>query len=291
MPSSALPSYYIPPPHITSSSQSSRSTSSTLPKRPSIFDNVVVDLLSAIGNTTTHTETASFRSRSSGNPPKVPPKMALLGVDGELHKLKHSISERNLIDSRRSTKDLKAIDRLMENHRKELKEIQKIKKELEEERRTRQRLEIEKEEMRSKYENRLEETQKANKKALKILMNLQKQEFLKWSKDLRGHLPEIEVGIKKRINNWEKSARSNDNPHKEHKGETRRYTTPQQGIQVQEEDKHVEMIERSSSPESDTATTQKLQKPLRRKPSKNGREKGARFNRMSPIIEKHPYAR
>ncbi|WWC69666.1 uncharacterized protein I206_103609 [Kwoniella pini CBS 10737] len=194
---SPIPSYYIPPPYPSHSSH--------LPKRPKVYDNLFSTLDSS---NETDNPVAPLSREQKQFTYQSKPLSEKIEINNELKNLKHSISERNLNDKRRTNKELELINNLIKNHKLELLEFEKTKKEL-----------IEQKEMIKKFKNEneklqkeFEEFKKSNKKALKILMNLQKDEFLFWSgNQLKPYLKEIELGIKFRIKNWQNNNHNNIN--------------------------------------------------------------------------------
>nr|XP_018264084.1 uncharacterized protein I303_03962 [Kwoniella dejecticola CBS 10117]OBR86242.1 hypothetical protein I303_03962 [Kwoniella dejecticola CBS 10117] len=313
---SPLPSYYIPPPHP---SHLSRSTSA-LPERHKIFDGLFADLfptLDASTPLTTETEIETdgpvipmpeerggqsgriARSRNFNNStndnvdcrheadrPKVPPK--LLGVDNELSRLKHSISERNLNDRRRSAQDIETIDNLIADHKREMREFERVKAELVEEKALSARLKEENKRLQREYEGKIEEGKKANKKALKILMGIQKEEFLSWAKELRPYIHEIEMGVQRRISDWQSDVTA---------------TGKGRSAKVEEKDNlkmnRVVKTRRSSSPESeadiahDARRRNGTRSPAKSVKKKNRDRNTGRDERVSvlPLNERHPFAR
>ncbi|WRT66919.1 uncharacterized protein IL334_003884 [Kwoniella shivajii] len=216
MPSSKVPTYYLPPPHsrpmtsstTTSISAKASSSTSILPKRPTI-PNVYLfkDILSALGESSSEPEHEPkyVHEDKAEDIPHI--ARETLAVDNELHRLKRSISERNLSNNRNTQHDIQSIEKLLHQHKLEKMEFDRTKIELSKEKDLNTRLMRDMEKMKMKFQDRLEESQKANKKALKILMGLQRDEFISWSKELIPHLQQIDSGIKMRIKNWEKTAR------------------------------------------------------------------------------------
>ncbi|WVQ70327.1 uncharacterized protein L199_008553 [Kwoniella botswanensis] len=218
MPSSTLPTYYLPPPHhhpLPHSSHLSRSVPSPKPKRPTVFDNLFTDLITSLDKSTSDLNT-SREDIAISIPSSSRMRSKYLGLDNDLHLLKHSISERNLSDSRRSAQDLNLVDKLMEDHKKELKEFEQVKQQLKEERELNSRLKMEIYKMKEQHEKKIEEMKKANKKALRILMGLQREEFLNWSNGLKPYINQIDQAVRDRINNWEKSVRVRTNGYQNH---------------------------------------------------------------------------
>ncbi|OCF55181.1 hypothetical protein L486_07294 [Kwoniella mangroviensis CBS 10435] len=288
MPSSTLPTYYLPPPHghpPPHSSHLSPSVPSPKPRRPTVFDDLFTDLITSLDKSTSDLST-SREDIGIAIPSSSPMKSKYLGVDNDLHLLKHSISERNLSDSRRSAQDLNLVDKLMEDHKKELKEFEKVKQQLKEERELNSRLKMENHKMKEQHEQKIEEMKKANKKALKILMGLQREEFLNWSNGLKPYINQIDQAVRDRINNWEKSVRVRTSGYQNH------------GLKEVDKNLNLDLERRrSSSPEPEPDKTGGSKSPSKSTKEKTIRRTrrvsglGIGENEKEKAKEKHPFAR
>ncbi|OCF40160.1 hypothetical protein I317_06049 [Kwoniella heveanensis CBS 569] len=204
----------------------------TRPKRrpTSAFDDLFADILDALASsgldtdhgTKTRARTASARYRSTG---RLRTGTGVRGNDdmgiedeetglvdvqvhGELKKLKHSISERNLSTSARYKSDIQLLDRLILAHRAEQLETSNLKADLAAERELTRSLQLRLLEQKAKHAEEVEGMGKANRRALKVLMELQKEEYLSWAREvLEPNMEIIELGVRRRIANWERGKR------------------------------------------------------------------------------------
>ncbi|WVW83371.1 hypothetical protein I302_105390 [Kwoniella bestiolae CBS 10118] len=283
MPSSTLPTYYLPPPHAAHLSRSVPS-SKPRPPRATLLDNLLTDLI-------TTSDLNTSRDEVPIPPSRVKSKYLGVAVDNDLHLLKHSISERNVSDSRRSAQDLNLVEKLMEDHKRELKELEKIKYQLKVEKEENAKLRRENERMKEDHARKMDDLREANKRALKILMGLQRDEFICWSRGLKPYLREIDQAVRNRIDNWEKNVRSNGYHEAYHQSKQLRKPLEPLTPEVVEMERR-----RSSSPEGDL----NMGVSGRKSPSKARRDRTIRRTRRISGLElgqnaeerdRHPFAR
>ncbi|WVF72405.1 hypothetical protein IAT40_007220 [Kwoniella sp. CBS 6097] len=204
------------------SHQRPHSPAKTKSRRPtSAFDNLFADILDALASSgleTDHPTQGTSRARTTSRHRSTVrlhtrPDTELDGpvrvqVHGELKKLKHSISERNLSNSAKYKTDIQLLDRLILAHRAEQLEMSDLKAELAAERELTRSLQFKLAEQGAKHAEEVDGMGKANRRALKVLLELQKEEYVSWAREvLEPNMEIIELGVRRRIANWERGKR------------------------------------------------------------------------------------
>ncbi|WVR05000.1 hypothetical protein IAU60_002012 [Kwoniella sp. DSM 27419] len=186
------------------------------PRRPpSAYDALFANVLDALASTGLTSDTDAggvYSGQQRGlheglqrGPPGLEPDHGR--VHGELKRLHHSISARQLVDRERNHHDRQSVERVLLAHRREQAEHARVRAELAAERELSKRLRSQLEERETRCEGEMAAAQRASKRAIRVLMDLQRDEFVSWDHRLGERLEEVELGVRRRIANWERAKR------------------------------------------------------------------------------------